>query len=564
MSFGVVRFRRLLFVSCASYAVTNLMDLTDTTIAGQLLGEVALGAIGLFWPVVELLCFVSTALAGGTAIRYSRSVASFDQARADRLFSGGLLAAAVLGMGIAAALFFFREACFVFFGAGSETLELLRPYWTWFVLNAALVPASTYLSTMICADGDGKTCTIAFSAELVVNIVSSYFLCRDFGTAGCALGTVAGTLASLLILPIHFFRPGNSLRFRPAFSLRDALTAIAVDFPESGYLLFTGVMYVLMNKVVVSRFGDEALPIVSAVIAANGLMYFFYGVSKAAQPIVAVYLGERNSPAVRCVMRDAVRWSVGLGLALALSVFAFPELPVRLVGIRSPAVFPGACLAVRIVSLSFVFFSVSSLFTSYWLFIGRSWVSVVLVVLQEFVYPAVGCLVGVAMGGLMGFWTGYALAAPLALTTIFGALVLKYGRARFPFLLERSRDAKIFSWEIAALDDGEACRIAREVQETLVRETVDKRYQVRAAMIVEDTLVGIRERNHSRSVDAEVVIDLNEGVRLCFRDGGAAKVGLDDSPWDDGFRSLMLERLRSAGVNHVLVTTGYNRRVIEL
>jgi len=564
MHFGIIRFRRLLFVSCASYAVTNLMDMTDTMIVGHLLGETALGAVGLFWPVVELLCFVSTALASGTAIRYSEAVGQFRSRRSDELFSGGFFAAAIVGLATCAGLWLFREPCFRFFGVGPETLDLLRPYWSWFTLNAALVPVSVYLSTLICADGGGRVCTAAFMAELSVNVVSSYFLCRSFGTAGCALGTVAGTFASLLVLPFHFLSKDNALHFRRVRPMADALKSIAIDFPESGYLLFTGVMYVVMNKILVLRFGDGALPVMAAVITANGLMYFFYGVSKAVQPIVGVYLGEKNAPAVRMVMRDAVRWAVLLGGALSVAIFACPVVPVVLVGIASPAIAENALSAVRIVSISFVFFSISALFTSYWLFIGKSRLSIALVTLQELVCPMVGCALGMVLAGQPGFWTGYMLASPTALALVFGYLALTRMRGDMPFLLAHERDARIFTWDVPALNESEACRIAQEVLATLKRMNADPRQLVRAAMIVEDTLVEACSRNCGRTIDAEVTLDLNDGIRLLFRDGGVVGDNVPAFSADGGFRMGMLGKLQASSETHALVTTGFHRHVINL
>ena len=68
MDFGVSKFRRLLFVTCAGLASTNLLDLTDTMIAGNILGEKALAAMNLFRPCIEFQFFLCMAVASGTAI----------------------------------------------------------------------------------------------------------------------------------------------------------------------------------------------------------------------------------------------------------------------------------------------------------------------------------------------------------------------------------------------------------------------------------------------------------------------------------------------------------------
>ena len=96
--FGVCKFRRLLFVSCAGLATTNLIDLTDVIIAGNVLGETALTVTNLFWPCIDFEFFVCTAVAAGTAILHSRAVGEFNARRASDLFSNGLILSALTGL----------------------------------------------------------------------------------------------------------------------------------------------------------------------------------------------------------------------------------------------------------------------------------------------------------------------------------------------------------------------------------------------------------------------------------------------------------------------------------
>ena len=65
---GVRKFRSLLLVSCFSLGMGGLAELVDSAIAGHVLGDSALGAIGLFWPVVELIYFVAVGLGGGSSV----------------------------------------------------------------------------------------------------------------------------------------------------------------------------------------------------------------------------------------------------------------------------------------------------------------------------------------------------------------------------------------------------------------------------------------------------------------------------------------------------------------
>jgi len=307
--------------------------------------------------------------------------------------------------------------------------------------------------------------------------------------------------------------------------------------------------------------------VMAAVIMANAFTYFLYGVAKAAQPVVCVYFGERNHPAVRDVMRDAVAWAVVLGGTVSVLFAVYPEVPVQLAGVESPELFARSVQAVRIVACSYVAVGVSALFVSYYLFIGRTRVSMLLAALQGAVCPVLGCFFGVAYGGERAFWIGYAFATPAALALVTLFLVFRREGRSLPFLLSRARDARLFTWQIAHLTDDEACRVAQDVRQTLKSNGAEPRQVIRAAMMVEDTLVQVKASNLKQSVDAEVTLDMNEGVQITFRDGGvlteAATGGFALS--QDDVRQKVLSSLgRSLAGSRALVTTGFNRNAIKL
>ena len=577
MDFGVSKFRRLLFVSCVGLATTNLVDLTDTMIAGHLLGEKALSAMNLFWPCVEFQFFVCMAIASGSAILYSRAVGDFDERRASGVFSNGLVLAALAGLAMGLGLWFLRGPAVAFYGITGEALGYLTDYWRVFVVVVGVFPVYVYLNTMVACDGDPVVGTAAFLTELGVNAVASYFLCRAYGAAGCAAGVVVSTLAGLAVASLHFLRKSNSLVFRWHFTLRDSVRALFADLPEASVSLFTAIVYAVMNKVLIARFGEDSLPVMTAVIAMNGLALFLYGVPPAAQPIVGVYRTEGNFGAVRRVMRVALGTSLGFGCLAGLVFFLFPGVIVRLIGVTTPAIVQQACVAIRIVAWAYPFVAATALFTAYYLYVERPVLSLALVVLQGVVLPISFSAAGAGLWGQSGFWFGYAVASPLAVLLFFATLAVAC-RDKLeapPWFLDLTRDAYTTTWALRT-DPADICRVAEGVMKRLRDVAAPARALAKASLLVEDMLMAIRERNNGKAVLAEVQLDIRSAgasdgrfdARLLMRDDGVIAAQEPDAAGKGGasaFRKEILGKvMQKLSGRRSRVTTGFNRQEFVL
>jgi len=347
---------------------------------------------------------------------------------------------------------------------------------------------------------------------------------------------------------------------------------------EASVSLFTAVVYLVMNKMLIVRFGEGVLPVMTAVVVANGFALFLYGVPPAAQPLVGVYRAEGNFGAVRRVMRAALGTSLTLGMLTGAVLAFFPELTVRLIGVETPEVVRQASMAVRVVALSYPFVALTALFTAYYLYVERTRLSVSLVALQSAVMPLALSAVGAWSWELPGFWWGYAAATPLAVVFFFLMLkVLCRDRLEAPpWFLDLTRDAYATTWTLNT-DPREICRVAEGVQRKLVSVEAPPKALAKASLLVEDMLMEIRERNGGKAVLAEVLLDIRStgasdgrfDARLIMRDDGVIDAmeaaSLQKDVAADGFRGEMLDKvMKNIRGRRSRVTTGFNRQEFVL
>ena len=563
-NFGVMKFRSLLVVASMAMLIEYLMGLSDNVIAGNILGETALSGLNLLQAPMSLVSFLSFLIGTGTAICFSLETGRFDRKRATEMFSQGLWSALILGGLMIPTFIFGRDAFLGMFGAGEKVLGYAVPYWNWFVPCVLLEPLAVLMASVVYADGDARLCFWAYVAQLGCNFGVSFILCQHFGMAGCAMGTVAGNAASIAILSCHFLRRINTLRIVPHFSFRDLSRICRSSFGDASVRLCWAGLFVLLNAFVIAHFGEKTLPVLTAVITVIGFSEAFNGVSNAVQPIVGVYVGEKNVVGVRAVMRAAEFVALMEGLAVAVILMVFPELVVMMVGIDDPETVAAARTAIRLVSLGVVFTAAVNLFNSYYLFIEREALACSLTILANFVAPvALYTAMGLAFGA-NGVWLALGLAPMLTVVTFGGYLLVKYGRAMFPLLLVKGREAKLHTYDLV-LEDRQIVATSASVADTLRRVRAPDSVVMRTSLMVEEVFMAVKDRNAGNTVHGEVTLDLNDAaVTLILRDDGEVFDITDADAQITSLRTYLVASVMETQPSKLnLTTTGYNRNVFK-
>ena len=563
-TFGVAKFRGFLLVASFSMAIEFLMGFADSVIAGNLLGETALAGLNLLQPPMNFVSFVACLLGTGTAICFSTEIGRFDRARATEMFSQGLWSALLVG-GLGMLTFVVgRDAFLGMFGASQDVLGYSVPYWNWFVPNVLLEPVAVLMASAVYADGGARLCLGSYLLQLSGNCGLSFVLCKAMGISGCALGTTLGNIGAIAILSCHFLRRAHTLRIVRHFAFGDLLQICKSSFGDASVRLCWAALFMLLNTYVISRFGSANLPVLNVVLAVIGFSEAFNGTPNAAQPLVGVYRGEGNTLGVRMVMRDATRVAIIFGGVVLVILMCWPQLMVGLVGIDDPALVPSACTAVRLVSSGLVCTALVLLFNSYYLFIERESLACSLTALANFVVPVALFPVFGRFFGIDGVWVALG-AAPAATALLFcGFLLARYGRRQFPLLLPRDREVNLHVLNLDLTED-EITAASEEVGRILAAAGAPQSTVVRASLMVEEVFMAVKDRNGSRSLRAEVTLDLNgDEAVLILRDDGEVFDITDADARITSLRTYLVASVMEFQPKRMNLTTiGYNRNIFK-
>ena len=563
--FCEIKFRSMLFTGTLTLAVLYIMLLCDTIIAGYFIGEKGVAAINAVTPVTGIVTFLSTVVAIGSGILYSREIGAMNKRRADEIFGQGLILSIAIAAFSASALALGRELYFRANGVTGEIYELASAYYRWTPLNAVLNVTVNYLTQMVYTDGDETCNNISYGCQIGGNIILSVLLARSLGMAGIILGTILGNVLGLLAICWHFFKKSNTLHFVWHLSWRDLLDSVRFSIVDAAIYLCWAVMDYVMIGHISARYGETGQITLAVVVSVIEFSVVMDGVGMAVQPLMGTYLGEKNHVLIRRLMRAALTAALIEGLIANVLVFIFAKQFCALFGIAGGAALLPSVRAVRIVSLGMTFCSVFSLTTSYYMLVNHVGLSVAITVLKDGLLYSTLPLLASVLFGETGMWAAFAAVPALALALAFLFVRLRYGAARFPYLLENA-DTKIL-----VLDDTltkESCvRLSQQVESALREQGFSSRTANRAALFTEEIGLTILEKNAAEKKAILTEISLlfeGDSVLLIERDSGEIFDLTDPDQAISGLSSFILSGLMEAHKEKAyLTTTGYNRNMMR-
>ena len=564
MTFATSKFRAFLPAATFAMAAEFFMGLSDSVICGHILGESGLAAVNLMQGVFEIVTFVGMMVAIGTSVLFATELGALHVRRARGYFTLGFFASIVFALLVAALLAAVRTPVIAVLGASRTVSDMAAAYWLWFLPAAVLQPVAFFLGTMCYTDGDARLSLMSYIAQLGGNCILSVPLTMAFGPAGCAAGTGIGSFFAVVVLLCHFRKKGCMLGFSRHFAVADLLQISRTSLGDASQNIGKAAMMFALNAYVISHFGSEALPILAVVVMTIGISEVFDGVANAAQPLASVYVGERNPLLTKRIMRVAILTALVEGVGAMALLLAFPQMVLFMAGIDSPSTVPEATLAVRLVSLSLPWLSLVMLFNSYYVFINREKLSTVLTLSAVFAAPVAFVAAFGRAWGMHGAWLALGLAPGAALVLVALYVLACGGLRRFPFLLPGGREAALRVFDLE-LEPNAICATSAAVEAHIKAHGVDGRRASKAALLVEEALMVVRDRNAGRRTKAEVTVDLNEGLGLILRDDGEIFDITDADARISSLRSYLVSSLMTAlPSRRNITTTGFNRNVFSL
>ena len=559
------KFRSMLISGTFTKAVMYLMLLSDSIIAGFFIGENGVAGINAITPVTAIVTFFGDLGSTGVGIIFSREVGAMRKRRADEIFGQGLIISIGLGLISAIMIFVFQSAYFSASGITGETLEQATKYYRFVPINAFLTIVIFYLEQMVYSDGDELCNNICYGFQIGGNIICSVILTKFFGMTGIILGSVIGNSLGILTCLWHFFRKNNTLHFVWHLSIKDFLLTSRYSIVDSSVYICWGLMDYVMIGFISRSYGNSGLIALAVVVSLIEFGVVLDGVGMAMQPLVGTYFGEKNHRLIKKVTIAGIKAAIIEGAAATLLIMIFAKQFCGLFGVTEGASLTSSITAIRIVCLGFVFCSLVSLTTSYYMLIDRIGMATCFACFQNGLLYILLPILGSLLFGINGLWAGFVTAPILTLVFAMLFVYLRFGKNDFPFLLGD------MDTEIVVLDDTlsseSVSALSAQVTDCLISHRYPKKTANRAGLFAEE--IGLTVLDINKQSKKPILVEFSiffeaDQVLIIERDSGKLFDLTDPDAQINGLSGFVLSGLMDAHKEKAyLVTTGYNRNMIR-
>lgn len=428
---GVMPVNRLLFSMSLpmilSMLVQALYNIVDSIFVAQI-GETALAAVSLAFPVQNLIIAVSVGTGVGVNALLSRSLGEKNQETANLAAVNGIF------------VFFLSYLLFAVFG-----LFFARMYFTVQTSNPEIIEQGTiYLS--VCSifsfgifleialerimQSTGRTIYNMITQGLgaIINIILDSILIFGLfgfprmGILGAAVATVIGQIIAMLLLLYFNIRKNsdvnlNMRRFRPDTAIIAEI--YRVGLPSIIMQSISSVMTFGVNKILL-LFSETAVSVFGIYFKLQSFIFMpVFGLNNAMVPIVAYNYGAARKDRIMKTIRSSVTAAVAIMLAGLVIFQIFPEQLLYLfdasehmMGIGVPAL--------RIISLSFLFAGYCIVIGSVFQALGNGVYSLITSAARQLVCILPAAWLFASVFGLHAVWYAFPLAEIISvvLTTL--------------------------------------------------------------------------------------------------------------------------------------------------
>ena len=390
--------------------VGAMYNVVDSIFVGRGVGEIALTAVTLAFPIMTLLMAVGMLVGLGAAAVVSISLGQKNLAKAELTLGNALTMMLVFVLSTTGVILWQLDWLLVVcLGATPEVLPYAHDFLAVILLGSIGLHVGFGLNNVIRAQGDPKTALATQVISAIINAVLNYLFVFSlgWGIQGSAWATVIAQAVAAYWVLAHFIKGKGLLRLRLA-NLMPRLTIVKEIFKigVAPFLMQVGVslVMVVLNLRIMAFGGMTA---VAAFGIINRILMLVLmpvaGISQGAQPLLGYNYGARRFDRVLETLNKALLWSTVICLIGFVGVEFFAAPIVRLFN-DEPALIETGTSGLRIFLAALPIIGFQIIGANYFQAIGKAYYSIWFNVLRQLVVLIPMVFLLSHYFGLAGVW----------------------------------------------------------------------------------------------------------------------------------------------------------------
>ena len=312
--------------------VVGLYNLMDRIFVGQLIGEVAMGAVSVSYPFTLINTGVSTLIGVGSASVLSRAVGKKDQDTVDKIM-GNLVALNLLfGIIIIAAGMIFTRPLLMLSGAEGEILNNAERYLRIIFAGSLFVNFAQSSNMIMRGEGLLKQAMVFSAGSAILNIILDPILISvlkpyGMGIDGAAYATIFSQFVYAATMLWHFKAKSKNVRIHGIRIEKSLASEIfGVGFSAMLMQVMTLVQQTVLYNVA-SRYGGESWQIIlGAALSTQSFAFIpLWGMSQGFQPAVGTNYGAKQYDRVKKITKGFIVGGTVLTLIFYIPIQLAPK-----------------------------------------------------------------------------------------------------------------------------------------------------------------------------------------------------------------------------------------------
>ncbi|MBQ4181222.1 MAG: MATE family efflux transporter [Firmicutes bacterium] len=409
--------------SVFSMLILALYNIVDSIYVSRI-GESALSAVSLIFPLQQLSIAVSVGTAVGLASLISRRLGEQNVEAADKAATHGVFLAFCSWLVFVVVGIFGVPA---FANAFSDNPALISPAVTYgriVLIGCFFAMCATSTERIMQGCGDMISPMICSLSGCITNIILDpimifgYLGCPALGVAGAAYATVIGQVVGMCMafwmlrhknFPVQFEFKG----FRPDMkTIRDIY---AVGLPSIVMQSINSVTTICLNAILIS-FSETAVAVLGVYFKLQSFVFMpVFGMNQGVMPIMGYNFGARNKERLMETFKKAMFLAFGIMLTGCLLFQLLPSFFMGLFNAQGEMMRLGT-RALRIVSLSFPFVAFSMIPGTLFQATAHGINSLIVTLLRQIVVLIPVAFILSRIFGLDGIWYAYPTAEIMSVT----------------------------------------------------------------------------------------------------------------------------------------------------
>lgn len=309
-------FFRYVIPSMFAFALSGLYGIVDGFFLGNEMGDSALAAINVAYPITAFMQAVGTGIGMGGAVQYT--ILKAQKKEKEKALCLGITLKILFIMGVMLTpVFIYGNRFFLkLLGAQGELLTLGEEYITWIALGTLFQILGTGLVPFMRNIGGAMIPMIAMVFGSVLNIVFDYLFIWVFplGMTGAAIASVMGQAGAFTISILYLVRKKEPIVWR-GFQQNHLKKIFLTGCSPFGLSFAPNVTLILVNLNAVKYGGEFAVTAYAPISYITfTIMMLLQGVSDGCQPLVSHFYGKGDEKKARSIYGMSRKFSLLIGL----------------------------------------------------------------------------------------------------------------------------------------------------------------------------------------------------------------------------------------------------------